>query len=156
MSKGMTAAAGGLSAADKALLIPTNIREGVTLFEGKPNQVVGAFAGNVKAQGFFSMTITGDPRYAKNLFGRVVCNDQSLISDVSHSYTQWASNAYTVTFKRAAKLMVIGAGPFALAVGGVTMNGALQEVTVQSGTAIGITNYTGGTQVPSTIAFVEL
>ena len=31
MSKGMTAAAGGLSAADKALLIPENIRAGVTI-----------------------------------------------------------------------------------------------------------------------------
>jgi len=31
MSKGMTAAAGGLSAADKALLIPENIRTGVTI-----------------------------------------------------------------------------------------------------------------------------
>lgn len=32
---------GGLSAADKAKLIPENIREGVTFFEGTPNEVVG-------------------------------------------------------------------------------------------------------------------
>ena len=31
MSKGMTAAAGGLSAADKELLVPENIRSGVTI-----------------------------------------------------------------------------------------------------------------------------
>lgn len=32
---------GGLSAADKAKLIPSNIREGVKFFEGTPNEVVG-------------------------------------------------------------------------------------------------------------------
>ena len=41
MSTSMIGAAGGLSAVDKAKLIPENIREGVTLFEGTPREIEG-------------------------------------------------------------------------------------------------------------------
>ena len=41
MSKGLIGAAGGLSAADKAKLIPENIRAGVTLFDGTAKEVTG-------------------------------------------------------------------------------------------------------------------
>ena len=41
MAKCLVGATGGLSAADKAKLIPENIREGVTLFEGTSKEVVG-------------------------------------------------------------------------------------------------------------------
>lgn len=41
MSKGMLGAAGGLSAEDREKLIPENLREGVTLFEGTSKEVVG-------------------------------------------------------------------------------------------------------------------
>lgn len=41
MSKGMLGAAGGLSAEDRAKLIPDNIRAGVTLFEGTTREVIG-------------------------------------------------------------------------------------------------------------------
>ena len=44
MSKGMIGAAGGLSAADKAKLIPENIKAGVTLFAGTPREVAGVLA----------------------------------------------------------------------------------------------------------------
>lgn len=39
-----------LSAADKAKLIPENIREGVPLFEGTPREVVGTYAMSVKEE----------------------------------------------------------------------------------------------------------
>lgn len=42
MSKSMMGAAGGLSATDRAKLIPENIREGVILFSGTPKEVNGA------------------------------------------------------------------------------------------------------------------
>lgn len=41
MSKSMIAAAGGLSAADRAKIISMNIRAGVTLFEGTVKEVTG-------------------------------------------------------------------------------------------------------------------
>ena len=37
----MQRAGGGLTAADKAKLIPGNIRQGVTLFEGTPKEIAG-------------------------------------------------------------------------------------------------------------------
>ena len=43
MSKGLIGAAGGLSAEDREKLIPENLREGVTLFEGTAKEVVGSF-----------------------------------------------------------------------------------------------------------------
>ena len=42
MAKCLIGVVGGLSAADKAKLIPENIREGVTLFEGTPREVSGS------------------------------------------------------------------------------------------------------------------
>ena len=41
MSKGLIGAAGGLSAADKAKLIPENIKAGVTVVAGTPREVAG-------------------------------------------------------------------------------------------------------------------
>ena len=41
MSKRLIAAAGGLSAEDREKLIPENLREGVTLFEGTPREIEG-------------------------------------------------------------------------------------------------------------------
>lgn len=41
MAKCLVGAAGGLSAADKAKLIPQNIKAGVTLFAGTPREVAG-------------------------------------------------------------------------------------------------------------------
>ena len=41
MAKCLVGAAGGLSAADKAKLIPENIKAGVTLFTGTPREVAG-------------------------------------------------------------------------------------------------------------------
>lgn len=41
MAKCLVGATGGLSAADKAKLIPANIRAGVTLFAGTQKEVVG-------------------------------------------------------------------------------------------------------------------
>lgn len=48
MSKGMVPAAGGLSAEDRAKLIPENLRKGVILFSGTPKQVVGTYEMSVK------------------------------------------------------------------------------------------------------------
>lgn len=42
MSTSMIGAAGGLSAADREKLVPENLREGVTLFEGTSKEVVGS------------------------------------------------------------------------------------------------------------------
>lgn len=42
MSTSMIGAAGGLSAVDREKLIPENLREGVTLFEGTSKEVVGS------------------------------------------------------------------------------------------------------------------
>ena len=41
MSTSMIGAAGGLSAEDREKLVPENLREGVTLFEGTSKEVVG-------------------------------------------------------------------------------------------------------------------
>lgn len=158
MSKSMMSAAGGGKVTVTGLAANV-VKQGttVTVKQGSKTvaSVVGAFAGEVKAMGFFSMTIVGDPRYAKGLYGVVRCSDQSLIADVSHNGTQWGSNTYTVTFRRTAKLRVVGRGPFAIAVGGTALNGSLQTVDVTAGTSIGVTNYTGSNQSPNTISFVE-
>ncbi len=42
MGKAQQAAGGGLTAADRAKLIPSNIRQGVTLFEGTSKEVAGS------------------------------------------------------------------------------------------------------------------
>lgn len=129
-----------------------NIRSGMNLFG-----VTGSFKGDIKAIGFFSISMHGQVEFNKTLRGSVRCSDSSLLDSIDHDGTQHTSNSYTVSFKRAATLQVIGNGPYELKVGGTAMNGSMQTVSVSSGTAIGITNYTNKeTYKPSTIAFVEL
>lgn len=45
MGKVLQRAGGGLTAADRGKLIPSNIREGVVLFEGTSKQVTGTYSG---------------------------------------------------------------------------------------------------------------
>ena len=60
MSKSMVGAAGGLSATDRAKLIPENIREGVTLFAGTSKEV----SGNLQfPQYFLEATCRNDGSY---------------------------------------------------------------------------------------------
>ena len=42
MAKCLVGAAGGLTASDKAKLVPENLRDGVKLFEGTPREVSGS------------------------------------------------------------------------------------------------------------------
>lgn len=47
MGRVSQSAGGGLTAADRAKLIPANIRQGVTLFAGTSHEVTGALLGTV-------------------------------------------------------------------------------------------------------------
>lgn len=49
MAKCLVGAAGGLPAADRAKLIPGNIKAGVTFFEGTPRAVAGTFTADADA-----------------------------------------------------------------------------------------------------------
>lgn len=49
MAKCLVGAAGGLSAADKAKLIPENLRDGLKLFEGTSREVVGTYHSTLAA-----------------------------------------------------------------------------------------------------------
>ena len=68
---------GGLSAADRAKLIPENIRSGVTFFEGTPRQVVGnvqALASNQFFAGYYGMwgvvdSINYSPVFCRTEYG---------------------------------------------------------------------------------------
>ena len=62
MGKTQQAAGGGLTAADKAKLVPNNIRQGVTLFEGTAKEVTGSLIPASCACTFYYFS------YSDNLF----------------------------------------------------------------------------------------
>lgn len=66
MSKSMmSAAGGGLSAADKAKLIPGNIKKGVTFFQGTSKEVVGTFTSDANAAA--SQILSGKTAYVNGV-----------------------------------------------------------------------------------------
>lgn len=86
MAKCLVGAAGGLSAADKAKLIPENLRDGLKLFEGTSREVVGTLYTGLPLSNRIGDSVTSGDR------GFIKTNDEKTVFSCYRwpsSYTGW-------------------------------------------------------------------
>ena len=133
MSKSMISAAGGLSAEDRAKLIPDNVREGVTLFEGTAKEVVGSFLG---PQYYMLMTTAN----AENMHWTVCLAQSKEVQEIAYGPYTWTPTPTVKlpvgTYQVVCKL--VGSTPYRPVQ--VSLTGAdVEDITIIDGHRVKIT-----------------